>query len=695
MKIFWVLSAILALACALPEVPVNCVHSCKCLEVFPNILQVISCDFPITINATFLNNLNKTSITVISFANVTIESISENAFLPFPLLEDIVIENSNIGHIDSKAFDNVKKVKFSNCAIEDPPSLKSEKLEELHFGNCKLIDIPPLENLFSLVFLNLSGNYIKNIDIITFAELFDLEILILSNNEITKIPSNAFISNKALNSLFLDNNPLKYFSLNTSNSLETLSLKNCYLTEFNSKSSSKLTMLNELNLSNNKIRILKSDDFNYMKLLTIIDLSANNLIQLDNDAFAGNPKLKKLILDGNKFDSLPNFTLANNENFEIYTFSCKNCELQTINKNAFKYMPAIDNLNLSENKLTSISKCFNYITSLRLLDISYNNITDISELSFQQNVNLENLNIAGNPLLTLNPDVFVYTRNIQKIDASKCRLYKLWSSNKTSLTSLKKLLIADNQIVTLSTADFKLIPHLKAVDLHNNPLIFDEEFCKLIRYLEKQAVYPIDLSSPMTNPEDDLANDIENFVLYKWSTIPNNNCSELSNDINEKGDDFDLVERGDSKVDFSAVDKIIDFDEDPDYNIYDSDDNNVDEDDEDEDEETEEDRITAEIIADENMTLSKAKYIFSVTSIFIFTAFVVLVLAVTCTLCILKRDNNYGPNLPRLKIPLWETQPSQKKHSGSVYRPLSEDVSGPITDSRYEFSTTPTVHSTY
>nr|QGA72531.1 leucine-rich repeat-containing G-protein coupled receptor 4-like protein [Rhynchophorus ferrugineus] len=544
MKIFWVLSAIVALAYALPEIPVNCVRSCKCLEVVPNIVQVTTCDSPITVNSAFLNHLNKTSVTVISFANVIIENISENAFTQIPLLEDIVIENTNIGHIDSKAFDNVKKVKLANCAIEDFPNLKSEKLEELHFGNCKLLDIPPLENLFSLTFLNLSVNYIKNIDIMAFAELFDLDTLILSNNEITKIPSNVFINNRALNSLYLDNNPLKSFSLNTSNNLETLSLRNCYLTEFDYHSSSKLIMLNELNLRNNKIRILKSGDLSSMKQLTVIDLSANNLIQVDNDAFAGNPKLNKLILDDNKFDQLPNFTLANGENFEMYTFSCENCEIQTIHKDTFKYMPALDNLNLGHNKLKSLSDSFNYITSLRLLDVSYNNITNLSELSFEHNVNLENLNIAGNPLLTLNPDAFVYTRNIKKIDASNCRLYKLWSSNKTSLMSLKKLLIADNQLVTLSTTDFKLIPHLEAIDVHNNPLKFDEEFCKLIGYLEKQAVYPIDVSSPMTNPEDVLANDIENFVLYKWSTIRNNNCSELSNDINEK-DDFDYIEWGD------------------------------------------------------------------------------------------------------------------------------------------------------
>lgn len=639
---------------------------------------------------------------MISFSNVIVEQITEDAFEKFPLLEDVLIQNSQIGHVDSKVFDKVKKVKFADCGFEDSPDLKSEKLQELHFGRCKLDEIPPLDNLFSLKFLNLSGNYINNIDIMSFAELFDLETLILSNNEITRIPANVFVNNEELNSLYLDNNPLKYFFLNTSNKLETLSLKNCYLTSFDYKSTSRLDSLNELILSNNKINSLKARDMVYMEKLTVVDLSNNSLTDLDNDLFIGNPNLQKLTLDGNKFSKLPNFTLPDDKNFEIYTLSCKDCGLTAIHKNVFAHMPALIRLNLANNKLNNVADMFDFITSLRMLDISYNNISKLSPVAFQNTTNLETLNIAGNPLLTLNPEAFLPTKAIKKIDASHCRLYKLWSSNTTYLKSLRKFIISDNQLTTLSLENFSITPYLQVVDLHNNPLKFDDNYCRVLRYFDKHGVYHVEYSNPSPNPEE-MLDDIDNFTQSQWLGSQEKKCPEISNDIDAMDYHVENDSYEDVQDDFETLKKDVLINDDYDYHyVEDEEDSDSDSDQEndteDAEDESSDDRITAEIVEDENSSLAKASYILSVTSVFVLTALAVLILAVTFTLFILKRNNNFNmhkANLPRIKILRWESPMGQKKHSGSVYQKLSEELNGPPTPkcSRYEFGATPTVHT--
>ncbi|CAG9760423.1 unnamed protein product [Ceutorhynchus assimilis] len=709
MRIITLLSLVSVVLALPPTRPTTCIEGCTCKDILLNILNVVGCDGPLTINSTLFSHLDRRIITVISFSNVIISEIKEDAFKRLPNLEDVIIQKAQIGSIDPKTFNNVKKVKFADCGFEDSPNLSSEKLEELHYGNCKLDTIPALDTLFSLNFLNLSGNYIKEIEITSFAELFDLETLILSNNEISKIPANIFVNNEELSSLYLDNNPLKTFYFNTSNKLETLSIKNCFLSTFDERSTRRLTSLSELNLNNNRIKNLSVKDLEFLSQLTIIDLSQNSLKKLDNDIFAGNPKLQKVTLDDNKFESLPNFTLLHDEKFQIYSFSCKNCGLKTIHPNTFKNMPTVISLNLAKNNFTSIQNMFRYITSLRMLDVSYNNIETLAE-AFDNNKNLESLNVAGNSLMTLNPQNFANNKAIKKIDASNCRLYKLWSNNATILSSVRKLFVADNHLVTLSISDFKVVPELHAVDLHGNPLVFNEDLCHVINYLESLFVYPIEYSK--TNAEGPLHDDIDNFTSSGWSEFHNNKCPEMSNNI----DDHESLEVGDledekdiltslQKLDDSKDDED-EYDDDDYYDSYSdgvpdsyadasskvTEDENDDEDDK---------IIAAEVIDGGNLNLARVSYILSITSVFVLTALAVLIMAVIITLCILRSNNNFNrANLPRLripaefKIPLWNTQQSEKKHSGSVYRPLSEDLSGAQTPkmSRYEFAVTPTVH---
>ncbi|KAJ8984523.1 hypothetical protein NQ317_010994 [Molorchus minor] len=667
MKRWYLLLATLAVATATPPMPTktkHCIDHCTCEEnSLPSRLQVISLE------------------------NVIVERIQESALKDFKYLEDVLIVNSKIGSIDAKAFNGVKRLKFHMCGFEDSPDFFSEKLEEVHFGSCHLEEIPKLNGLLSLTFLNLTGNYIKDVGIEAFDELFDLEELYLSNNEIFKLPPTLFINNQELNSLYLDNNPLKQFYLNTTENLETLSLKNCQLEVFDERSTQKLTTLSELNLSGNKIKELPSTALAHMKYLSVINLSNNRLERLNDDIFAENPLLVKIALDGNNFDTLPNFYLKNGEVFTTYTFSCRNCGLKTLSSTVFEKMGGMIDLQLSENEFMNIDNMFDKIGSLKILDISYNNIAYISPNAFAGNLNLETLNLAGNPLMTLNPEVFANNHVLREIDARNTSLQKLWSNNNKLVHSLQKLLVGNNLLTTVTIDDFKITPNLKAIDLNNNPLIFTDRLCNVINWLDNSEISPIEYNQKLpTNLDLPFYDSIDEFSEMSWNEFYDSKCPEIPSEFvttPEAGDD-DLDE---SDNDSDSDDSTDEYDVDPDDDDYNYDDEIV------------ADEVSLDqYVQDENDNLARASYILSVTSIFILTALVVLTLAVTITLAILRRNNNFNmhlANLPRLKVPLWYSTPGQKIHSGSVYRPLSEDLSGPKTPklSRYEFTSSPTVHS--
>ncbi|XP_056646846.1 protein artichoke [Diorhabda sublineata] len=681
MKYFLLLFAALAVDCRILAEP--CIDHCVCNSKLLSRLQVISCDKPLVLNSTTFQNIDKNLTNVISFSDVIIDQIQENAFRDFKNLDDVMISGSNIGSIDAKSFNNVERLKFVDCAFEDSPDLFSEQLEELHFGSSRLDQIPNLNNLLKLTFLNLSGNYIKYVEVEAFTELFDLEELHLSNNEIFRLPATVFINNQQLLTLNLDNNPLNHFAINTSESLEILSLRNCRLDKFDKESARKLTSVNELNLSHNNIKNLSSETFAHMTELSVIDLSYNKLTDLDENVFAENGRLIRITLDGNDFNTLPVFYRKNEETFSIYSFSCRYCNLNTLSSNVFENMEDMINLYLSHNNFLNVDNMFDKIKNLKVLDISDNNIAYFSPGAFKNNKNLEVLNIAGNPLMVLNPEVFAGNYLLRDIDVRNASLTKLWSNYNKSVKSLRRLLLGGNNLGTLTSDDFVIMPALEAIELHNNPLIFDNKLCTLFSFLEVEGINPIDASSKKNNAADGaFREDTDGFITIQWKDVHGGMCPEeipfnsnddktkyITNNEDDEDDDNDDDEDDD------------DYDEDDDYYI-----------------DNENDEETSTKFSKENASLAKATYILSVTSAFVLSALIVLTIAVTITLCVLRRNNGFDmqkANLPRLKIPLWNTTQGHKKHSGSVYRPLSEDLSGPKTPklSRYDFTSTPVVHS--
>jgi Leucine-rich repeat (LRR) protein len=691
MKYYLLLFAVLAVDGQKQSNP--CIDHCICNFKLYGRLQVISCDKPVTLNSTTFQDIDKSLTTVISLDGLIINQIQEDVFRDFKNLDDVIISGTRIGSIDAKSFNNIKRLKFVDCRFEDSPDLDSEKLQELHFGSSYLDQIPDLRYLFKLTFLNLTGNYIKTMEVETFSQLFYLEELHLSSNEIFRLPATIFINNQQLITLNLDNNPLQHFSINITDNIEILSFKNCKLDGIDEKTAHRLTSVNDLTLSHNNIRNLSSQTFKYMRELSIIDLSYNKLTELDEKIFVENGKLIRIVLDGNNFHTLPSFYLNNGQTFQIYTFSCKYCNIATLSSNVFQNMEDMINLYLSHNNLKNVDYLFEKINSLKALDISHNDISYISPAAFKNNKNLEVLNIAGNPLKVLNPEVFAGNSLLRDIDARNASLTKLWSNYNKRIKSLNKLLLSGNELGTLTSDDFVIMPNLEAIELHNNSFVFDKKLCSIFYYLELTGVNLIDESSTI-NSEGDGAfrEDIDGYIIVKWDNIHKGLCTEQMIDSVPitKVARFKL---NDDKTMYETYTEKLDIDED------DSDENDEDEyDDSYDDGDNDNDEETSTRYPKESTSLARATYILSVTSAFVLSALVVLTMAVTITLCILRRNNGFDmqkANLPRLKIPLWHTTPGQKKHSGSVYRPLSEDLSGPKTPklSRYDFTSTPVVHS--
>ncbi|KAJ3663084.1 hypothetical protein Zmor_007393 [Zophobas morio] len=659
----------------------NCIIGCKCDEdvIIARKLKIRECDSPLILTKSTLTSVSK-KITVISYRNVVIKRIEGDAFTGFNELESVIIQDANIESIDPRAFDlpELGTITFTKTTFGESPNLNSTYLEELIFNDCKLSRVPNLDNLPGLSFLSLTNNLIHTIDESTFSKAENLEEINLANNSISELSPNLFINNPDFNVLNLDYNPLKSFDFNFESDLEFLSLRHCKLTTFDRRTSENLSLLSSLDLSGNEISILPLDAFEPMKDLNNLDLSNNKLVELDDNIFYENSKLNRIIMDNNPFHRLPHFE-TKEKTFQTYTFSCKNCSLRSV-KGVFDNMRGLVTLDLSYNKLKDIDGVFTEMSGIKEIFLSHNKISSIGVNSFRKKSELETLDLSNNPLLPLDPVFFTSLPLLKKLNVSGSGLKSLWANHNAILPSMEQLFVDQNRLPGITVSDMKVLPNLKLIDVHGNPLRCTQDLYDLIRYLTEKSIVPQD-PTVRTHEETKYDTTIIFSPKRNWKSILPTGCpfeDDLIGNklINKDEEDYDDDDDDDEEEDIDGDD----------YTAYDK----VEED---ENESFEESVTTAR-----GFNLTKMSYILSISSVFILTALLVLFVAVMVTLMILKRNksfNMHNGNLPRVKIPLWHTVQGHKKHSGSVYRPLTEEFSGSRTPiiNRYEFKQIPQVHN--
>ncbi|XP_044257365.1 leucine-rich repeats and immunoglobulin-like domains protein sma-10 [Tribolium madens] len=669
---FWLLLVVVSAVSSVTTTPrsnVNCIDGCECKEqnaITRKAIEVFNCKNQFVLTKNTLQNIPKDR-TFIKFKNIDVQHISNDAFEDFKQLEEVDIENSNVGTIDTAAFDwkhlgtiSFKKIQFGNTI-----NLKAEALEEFICEDCQLSEVPNLDNVPSLTFINFANNLIKNIPESAFSKLKKLEEVNLSNNSISELPMNLFSKNE-IDTLKLDYNPLKSFRFHSDNVLESLSLAHCNLTIFDENATKNLTVLTLLDLSGNHLVVLPIDTFNPMKSLETIDLSDNHLVELDDNIFSENILLNNINLSNNKLKKLPNFQ-SKSIVFETNIFSCNNCGLKSAR--GLENMKRLTTIDLSNNEINEIDGAFTEMSNLQKLFLSNNQIASIGLKSFGQNSKLETLDLSNNPLLPLDPVMFAALPSLKILNISSCALENVWSNYNAELPELTQLYLGHNKLSVIRLKDIEVMPKLKVIDLQENPLTCTVDLEEVVKYFIKKSVYPAEVGGIQFKTHEELtfAENTKLVLQPMWpKIIPN--C------------DFDLEEE---KDDPETLDEVPD-DDDEFYDDYEENDDN------------EEIPVEKVIEVPSPFNLARATYILSITSVFILTAVLVSVVAVVLTLLVLKRNKSFNMhtgNLPRPKIPLWHVTPGQKKHSGSVYRPLSEDLTGSRTPiiNRYEFK--PQVHN--
>ena len=312
-----------------------------------------------------------------------------------------------------QCFQNLTSLTLTGPGIKDISQISAlRNIQSITLIDTNIVSIASFKNLSKVKELNITGSYsLQSVDGVE--EMTKLTSLILTDNGIVNISE--------LNSLV---------------NLQTLVLNDNEITHF--PNINQLENLITLEVRNNNITTL-GEDLSGLSNLETFDAGNNNICDLSSlDDLVS---LKKLILNDNNlgcegtspdFSSLLNATSLEELNLE-------NNGLTSISDLAGKNLP-LKKLFLQDNLLTDITPISSF-TSLLELDLSNNLISDINDLSGMINLTVINLN---DNLLTEFTDLLL-------------------------ISGLEEIYLHNNEITEIPPIGLEW-PNLALIDLHNNLL---------------------------------------------------------------------------------------------------------------------------------------------------------------------------------------------------------------------------------
>ncbi|CAK1546169.1 unnamed protein product [Leptosia nina] len=179
------------------------------------------------------NGLSETVLPALTTLNMSSNSLVQllqtYPIKQFPMLEQLIITNTNLTIITSKDFENFPSLKKlilkTNCLVRLSPGAfsKLHNLASLDMSENKLENIPRerLQGLYSATVLNISQNTIRELEEFT-ADLQNLQRLDLSFNHITRINKGIFQNLHSLTELNLSGNWLSFIATDTFKALNKI-----------------------------------------------------------------------------------------------------------------------------------------------------------------------------------------------------------------------------------------------------------------------------------------------------------------------------------------------------------------------------------------------------------------------------------------------------------------------------------------
>ncbi|XP_034478124.1 protein artichoke-like [Drosophila innubila] len=391
----------------------------------------------------FNQQLFSESLETLDISECHISTANLNFNDQLPKLTRLWMANNNLSQLDILGLNELDKTDYPSIGYLD---LSGNRFNEFprNFSNIK-----------DLWYLDLSNNHIDKLDSNALKGFYSLRNLMLANNLITSWEdinaSVSFTKAPQLETLSLRGNRLGSFNQQLfSETLETLDISDCHISNVNFDFINQLPRLQDLSMANTNLSQIKQ-----LPHIWRLDLSNCSLQQIDLSF-----SYYKLNLSHNPALQL-NF---NDMDFEEYLeLDLSYCNLDKID---FSRLRKLHKAHLQGNALESINaNTFANNIELSLLDLSENSISVIENNSFNSLINLYNLNLANNKIVHLNENLISGSESLAELNLSHNKIQKLTKiiSNSVEYINMSWCNISTIEINALSNLSV-----IEVLDLSHN-----------------------------------------------------------------------------------------------------------------------------------------------------------------------------------------------------------------------------------
>lgn len=151
-------------------------------------------------------------------------------------------------------------------------------------------------------------------------------------------------------------------------------------------------------------------------------------------------------LSENQFRVLPSEVFKSVGLVHLQKIYLKECQIQEIHKDAFKHLPLLIELDLTDNRIHTLHSG-----------------------TFRENVRLRMLWMNKNRLTKLEDGLFTDLTYLQTVEMSDCQLSHIGYKTFINVPNLSKLILDGNKLTHMKLAVVEKLTKLRSLVLHNNP----------------------------------------------------------------------------------------------------------------------------------------------------------------------------------------------------------------------------------
>lgn len=422
----------------------------------------------------------------LQIANNRLTRVDKDSFRGLDYLIDVDLSGNNISYVDPEAF--LDSHGLLNVELQDNPLnvvegpfLLSSTLQYLDISNCNLSSINSqfFDNITSLSTLDLTKNPLQSLEGGIFDVLTSLETLKMNDCKLANIPENLFSSLMNLKNLELAGNYLTNVNwpevLGTLSRLEYLNLRKSGITYLSEDTFSNCSNLVTLILAENELRDLDvaatlGRSVNHLELLDLSNCKIKGPIT--GDAFANATRLKSLYLSGNPLFA-PDLQEALAPLPKLEKLFLSNCGLRNL-PDSFNVFENLLELDISHNPLVNVfTRLLAPLEKIEYLNMGYSNLSYVGPETFAHMSSLKKLVLSGNDLLSLQAGLFGNLTQLTTLELELCGLKRPINANaffkNLTYTDLREIRLGGNPLVIPPSGPLfpKQLSQVTVLDLRN------------------------------------------------------------------------------------------------------------------------------------------------------------------------------------------------------------------------------------